>query len=70
MRVAFVPRSVEIKPTFWRFVTIIFISSYHFSGEGLPDILGCISLSPLALDWSFPLCVGGDDENFSKCPKM
>lgn len=39
MRVAFVPRSVEIKPTFWRFVTIIFISSYQKSGEGLSEIL-------------------------------
>jgi len=29
MRVAFVPRSAEIQPTFWRFVTKSFIHTYQ-----------------------------------------
>lgn len=30
MRVAFVPRSAEIQPTFWRFVTIILLPMFSF----------------------------------------
>ena len=45
MRVAFVPRSAEIKPSFWRFVKIIlsFITKqtlgWKIGGKGLSDLV-------------------------------